>query len=118
MTTAALLVLADLRAARTGLRGTIFARFFTVVFIVGPPTKELLRTYFTAEGSCASGVMCGRTVNRRGSYLEPVYGSPWSMDTLSTNGLRRVFPCRRTLLRSGSPRAGVPPTVVPHSSDV
>src|SRR6266849_8952026 len=50
MMTAALLVLADLRAVRTGLRGALFARFFTVVFIVGPPTKELLRTYFTAEG--------------------------------------------------------------------
>src|SRR6266481_6046507 len=50
MMTAALLVLADLRAVRTGLRGVLFARFFTVVFIVGPPTEELLRTYFTAKG--------------------------------------------------------------------
>jgi hypothetical protein len=36
--------LADLPAVRTGLRGALFPRFFAVVFMVGPPTKELLRT--------------------------------------------------------------------------
>lgn len=46
--TAALLVLADLRAGRTGSRGALFVRFFTAGFIVGPPTKELLQKHFTA----------------------------------------------------------------------
>jgi hypothetical protein len=41
-----------------------------------------------------------------------VDGTPWSMDTLNTNSLRRFFPYRRILLRSGLPRAAVPPTVV------
>src|SRR6266851_8798621 len=40
MMTAALLALADLRAVRTGLRGALFARFFTAVLIGGPPQKN------------------------------------------------------------------------------
>src|SRR5216684_4017288 len=40
MMTAALLALADLRAVRTGLRRALFARFFTVVLIGGPPQKN------------------------------------------------------------------------------
>ena len=38
------------RAVRASLRGAPFTRFFTLVFIGGPPTKEFLPTYFTAEG--------------------------------------------------------------------
>ena len=53
MMIAALLVLTDLRAVRASLRGAPFTRFFTLVFIVGPPTKEFLSTYFTAEGMLA-----------------------------------------------------------------
>jgi len=41
MMTAALLVLADLRAVRTGLCGALFARFFTVGFIMVLPQKNL-----------------------------------------------------------------------------
>src|SRR5438445_7611995 len=46
MMTAALLVLADLRAVRTGLRGARFERFFTAGFIVGPPTKRTFAKVF------------------------------------------------------------------------
>src|SRR5438445_5305575 len=41
MMTAALLVLADLGAVRTGLCGALFARFFTVGFIMVLPQKNL-----------------------------------------------------------------------------
>ncbi len=66
--TAALLVLADLRAVRTDLRGALFARFFAVVFMAGSPTKQLFggillqREYWYAShvaGGCEAPVESG-----------------------------------------------------------
>ena len=47
MMIAALLVLADLRAVRAGLRGALFTRLFTAVFIVGE--RGLGRGHLTRE---------------------------------------------------------------------
>jgi hypothetical protein len=50
MMTAVLLVLADLRAVR-GLRGALFARFFTVVFHSGSSHKRTLADVFNCKGN-------------------------------------------------------------------